>query len=79
LLTSWKLAPALAAGCTIVVKPSEHTSVSMLEFCKLIEEAEFPKGVVNVVTGFGNEVGEPLVAHPKVSKIAFTGGEMEGL
>jgi (Z)-2-((N-methylformamido)methylene)-5-hydroxybutyrolactone dehydrogenase len=78
LLTSWKLAPALAAGCTIVVKPSEHTSVSMLEFCKLIEEAEFPKGVVNVVTGFGNEVGEPLVAHPKVSKIAFTGGEMGG-
>jgi acyl-CoA reductase-like NAD-dependent aldehyde dehydrogenase len=61
-----------------VVKPSEHTSVSMLEFCKLIEEAEFPKGVVNVVTGFGNEVGEPLVAHPKVSKIAFTGGEMGG-
>jgi (Z)-2-((N-methylformamido)methylene)-5-hydroxybutyrolactone dehydrogenase len=78
LLMSWKLAPALAAGCTIVVKPSEHTSVSMLEFCKLIEEAEFPKGVVNVVTGFGNEVGEPLVAHPKVSKIAFTGGEMGG-
>jgi acyl-CoA reductase-like NAD-dependent aldehyde dehydrogenase len=78
LLTSWKLAPALAAGCTIVVKPSEHTSVSMLEFCKLIEEAGFPKGVVNVVTGFGNEVGEPLVAHPKVSKIAFTGGEMGG-
>ena len=78
LLTSWKLAPALAAGCTIVVKPSEHTSVSMLEFCKLIEEAGFPKGVVNVVTGFGNEVGEPLVAHPKVSKIAFTGGAMGG-
>lgn len=78
LLTSWKLAPALAAGCTIVVKPSEHTSVSMLEFCKLIEEARFPKGVVNVVTGFGNEVGEPLVAHPKVSKIAFTGGEIGG-
>jgi (Z)-2-((N-methylformamido)methylene)-5-hydroxybutyrolactone dehydrogenase len=78
LLTSWKLAPALAAGCTIVVKPSEHTSVSILEFCKLIEEAGFPKGVVNVVTGFGNEVGEPLVAHPKVSKIAFTGGEMGG-
>lgn len=78
LLTSWKLAPALAAGCTLVVKPSEHTSVSMLELCKLIEEAGFPKGVINVVTGFGNEVGEPLVAHPKVSKIAFTGGEIGG-
>lgn len=78
LLTSWKLAPALAAGCTLVVKPSEHTSVSMLEFCKLIEEAGFPKGVVNVVTGFGNEVGEPLVAHPAVAKVAFTGGETGG-
>jgi acyl-CoA reductase-like NAD-dependent aldehyde dehydrogenase len=78
LLTSWKLAPALAAGCTVVVKPSEHTSISLLEFCKLIEEAGFPKGVVNVVTGFGPEVGEPLVAHPKVAKIAFTGGEIGG-
>jgi len=78
LLTSWKLAPALAAGCTVVVKPSEHTSVSMLEFCKLIEEAGFPKGVVNVVTGFGPDVGEPLVAHPKVAKVAFTGGEIGG-
>jgi aldehyde dehydrogenase (NAD+) len=78
LLTSWKLAPALAAGCTVVVKPSEYTSVSMLEFCKLIEEAGFPKGVVNVVAGFGPEVGEPLVAHPKVAKVAFTGGEIGG-
>ncbi len=78
MLTTWKLAPALAAGCTMVVKPSEHTSVSMLELCKLIEEAGIPKGVVNVVTGFGPEVGEPLVAHPKVAKVAFTGGEMGG-
>lgn len=78
LLASWKIAPALAAGCTLVLKPSEHTSVSALEFCKLIEEAGFPKGVFNVVTGFGAEVGEPLVAHPKVAKIAFTGGEAGG-
>jgi acyl-CoA reductase-like NAD-dependent aldehyde dehydrogenase len=78
LLASWKLAPALAAGCTIVLKPSEHTSVSALEFCKLFEEAGFPKGVMNVVTGFGPEVGEPLVAHPKVAKVAFTGGEIGG-
>ena len=78
LLASWKLAPALAAGCTVVLKPSEHTSVSALEFCKLFEEAGFPKGVVNVVTGFGPEVGEPLVAHPNVAKIAFTGGELGG-
>jgi acyl-CoA reductase-like NAD-dependent aldehyde dehydrogenase len=70
LLATWKLAPALAAGCTVVLKPSEHTSVSALAFCKLIEEAGFPKGVVNVVTGFGPEVGEPLVAHPKVAKVA---------
>jgi acyl-CoA reductase-like NAD-dependent aldehyde dehydrogenase len=78
LLGAWKLAPALAAGCTVVLKPSEHTSVSALEFCKLIEEAGFPKGVVNVVTGFGADVGEPLVAHPKVAKVAFTGGEIGG-
>ncbi len=78
LLLSWKLAPALAAGCTLVVKPSEFTSASALEFCKLIEEAGFPKGVVNVVTGFGADVGEPLVLHPKVAKVAFTGGEMSG-
>jgi acyl-CoA reductase-like NAD-dependent aldehyde dehydrogenase len=78
LLASWKLAPALAAGCTVVLKPSEHTSVSALEFCKLVEEAGFPKGVLNVVTGFGPEVGEPLVAHPNVAKVAFTGGELGG-
>ena len=78
LLTSWKLAPALAAGCTLVLKPSEHTSASILEFCKLIEEAGFPKGVVNVVTGFGAEVGALLVAHPKVAKVAFTGGDASG-
>jgi len=78
LLASWKLAPALAAGCTVVLKPSEYTSVSALEFCKLVGEAGFPPGVVNVVTGFGAEVGEPLVLHDKVAKIAFTGGEAGG-
>lgn len=78
-LTAWKIAPALAAGCTVVIKPSEHTSVSMIEFCRLVEEAGFPKGVVNVVTGFGPEVGEPLVSHDKVAKIAFTGGEPAGI
>jgi aldehyde dehydrogenase (NAD+) len=78
LLASWKIAPALAAGCTIVLKPSEHTSASALEFCKLVEEAGFPKGVFNVVTGFGPEIGEPLVAHPDVAKVAFTGGEIGG-
>ena len=57
LLTAWKLAPALAAGNTVVIKPSEFTSASALEFMKLVEEAGFPPGVVNVVTGFGAEVG----------------------
>ena len=78
MLDSWKLAPALAAGCTAVIKPSEFTSASVLEFMKLIDEAGFPPGVVNVVTGFGQAVGEPLVSHPKVAKVAFTGGGMTG-
>ena len=60
-LTSWKLAPALAAGCTVVIKPSEYTSASILEVAALLSEAGLPNGVVNVVTGLGPEVGEPLV------------------
>lgn len=78
LLTAWKLAPALAAGNTVVIKPSEFTSASTLEFVKLIEEAGFPPGVVNVVTGFGKDVGTPLVEHPLVKKIAFTGSDATG-
>ena len=78
LLLAWKLAPALAAGCTVVIKPSEFTSASTLEFVKLIKEAGFPNGVVNVVTGFGKDVGEPLTTHPLVRKIAFTGSDATG-
>ncbi len=78
LLTAWKIAPALAAGCTIVLKPSEFTSASTLEFVKLFEEAGFPRGVVNVVTGFGKDVGTPLVEHPLVKKITFTGSDATG-
>ena len=78
LLLAWKLAPALAAGNTAVIKPSEFTSASTLEFMNLIEEAGFPKGVVNTVTGFGTEVGAPLVDHPEVDKIAFTGSDISG-
>ncbi|MBI3916148.1 MAG: aldehyde dehydrogenase [Betaproteobacteria bacterium] len=78
LLLAWKLAPALAAGNTVVVKPSEFTSASTLEFMKLVEQAGFPPGVVNVVTGFGAEVGTPLVEHPLVAKIAFTGSDATG-
>ncbi|CAN5208002.1 aldehyde dehydrogenase [soil metagenome] len=77
-LTSWKLAPALAAGCTVVVKPSEFTSGSMLEVARLCIEAGLPPGVVNVVTGFGPEVGEPLVTHRQVAHIGFTGGGPAG-
>ena len=78
LLAAWKLAPALAAGNTVVLKPSEFTSASALEFVKLFEEAGFPPGVVNVVTGFGKDVGTPLVEHPLVKKIAFTGSDATG-
>lgn len=77
-LTSWKLAPALAAGCTAVIKPSEFTSASMLEFAQLFREAGFPDGVVNVVTGLGPEVGQALVTHPQVAHIGFTGGTEAG-
>lgn len=78
LLTTWKLAPALAAGNAVVIKPSEHASVSMVEFVKLFHEAGFPPGVVNVVTGYGSECGAALVEHPKVAKVAFTGGDAGG-
>ncbi len=78
LLATWKIAPVLAAGCTVVVKPSEFTSASTLEFAALFEEAGFPPGVINVVTGFGADVGSPLVDHPLVSKISFTGSDLTG-
>jgi acyl-CoA reductase-like NAD-dependent aldehyde dehydrogenase len=78
LLAAWKLAPALAAGNTAVWKPSEFSSVSALEFGKLFERAGLPPGVVNIVTGFGGEIGDALVTHPKVAKIAFTGGDRTG-
>lgn len=77
-LTIWKLAPALAAGNTIVIKPSEFTSASLFELGKLCVEAGFPPGVVNVVSGYGAEIGEPLANHPLIAKIAFTGGEIGG-
>jgi (Z)-2-((N-methylformamido)methylene)-5-hydroxybutyrolactone dehydrogenase len=79
LLMAWKLAPALAAGCTFVVKPAEQAPVSTLEFARLIEAADFPPGVFNVVTGFGAEAGAPLAAHPHVDKVAFTGATSTGI
>ncbi len=78
LLLTWKLAPALAAGNTAVIKPSEHASASTLAFVELFEKAGFPPGVVNTLTGFPEQVGAPLVQHPGIAKIAFTGGEAGG-
>ena len=78
MLATWKLAPALAAGNTVVWKPSEFSSVSALEFGKLFEKAGLPPGVVNIVTGFGAEIGEALVTHRRVAKVAFTGGDATG-
>ena len=78
LLAGWKIAPALAAGCTVVIKPSEFTSASTLEFAELFNEAGFPPGVFNVVTGFGAEVGAALTEHPLVAKITFTGSDATG-
>lgn len=78
LLLTWKLAPALAAGNTIVIKPSEFTSCSTLALMELVKEAGFPDGVINTVTGFGSEIGAALVEHPLVAKVAFTGGDATG-
>jgi len=77
-LLAWKLPVALAAGNTVVIKPSEFTSASTLALMELIEEAGFPAGVVNTVTGFGADVGQALVAHKDVAKIAFTGSDTAG-
>jgi acyl-CoA reductase-like NAD-dependent aldehyde dehydrogenase len=78
LLLCWKLAPALAAGCTIVAKPSDYTPISAMALAARFEEAGFPPGVLNVVTGFGPAVGKALAAHPGVDKIAFTGSTRVG-
>ncbi|MFE7974003.1 aldehyde dehydrogenase [Streptomyces shenzhenensis] len=78
LLTATKIAPALAAGNTMVVKPSEHTSASLLALAPLFEKAGFPPGVVNVVTGFGATAGAPLTEHPDVAKVTFTGSTETG-
>jgi (Z)-2-((N-methylformamido)methylene)-5-hydroxybutyrolactone dehydrogenase len=78
LLLTWKLAPALAAGCTMVIKPSDYTPVSTLALADLIDEAGFPPGVVNIVTGWGPEVGKAMAGHPGIDKIAFTGSTQVG-
>ena len=78
LMASWKLAPALAAGCACVIKPAEQTPLTLLEVGQWLEEVGLPPGTVNIVTGYGESAGAPLVAHPDVNKIAFTGSAAVG-
>lgn len=73
LMAIWKLGPALAAGNTIVLKPAEETSLSAMTLARLIQQTKIPAGVVNIVTGYGEEAGESLARHPGVDKVAFTG------
>ena len=78
LMAAWKLAPAIAAGCTLVLKPAEQTPLTALEFANWFEETGLPPGVVNIVNGFGESAGAAIVAHPNVDKIAFTGSAAVG-
>jgi betaine-aldehyde dehydrogenase len=78
LMAAWKLAPALAAGCTCILKPAEQTPITALEMANWFAEVGLPAGVVNVITGFGESCGAPLVQHPDVNKIAFTGSAAVG-
>lgn len=73
MMAVWKLGPALAAGCTVVLKPAEETPLTAMELAQIIQEVGIPPGVVNIVTGYGEEAGGPLALHPNVDKIAFTG------
>ena len=76
LLAAWKLAPALAAGNTVVLKPSSHASASSLLLADLFQKAGFPKGIFNVVSGDGSKLGDALVGHPAVAKVSFTGSDV---
>src|SRR5436853_6029896 len=78
LMAAWKLAPALAAGCTCVLKPAEQTPLTALEMATWLTDVGLPPGVVNIITGFGESCGAPLVQHPDVNKIAFTGSAAVG-
>ncbi len=77
-MAAWKLAPAIAAGCTMILKTAEQTPVTMFEVANWFNEIGLPPGVVNIITGFGEIAGAPLVAHPDVNKIAFTGSSAVG-
>ncbi|CAK9159992.1 unnamed protein product [Ilex paraguariensis] len=77
-MATWKVAPALAAGCTAILKPSELASVTCLELAEVCKEVGLPPGVLNILTGLGPEAGAPLASHPHVDKIAFTGSSATG-
>ena len=79
LILTVKLAPALAAGCTVVIKPAEQTPLSALKIGELVREAGIPDGVVNIINGYGEDTGRYLAQHPDVDKIAFTGSSEVGL
>jgi betaine-aldehyde dehydrogenase len=79
LMAAWKVAPAIAAGCTMVLKPSEFTSLTALELARIAQNVGLPGGVLNVVTGYGREAGTRLAAHPGVRKLAFTGSVATGV
>lgn len=78
MMAAWKIAPALATGCTVVLKPAEQTPLSALYLAQLVKEAGFPEGVINIVPGFGKSAGDALVKHSSVNKIAFTGSTAVG-
>src|ERR1700720_1643677 len=78
LMAAWKLGPALAAGCTVVLKPAEQTPLSALLLAELIQEAGFPDGVVNIVPGYGPGAGSSIAEHPQIDKVAFTGSTEVG-
>ena len=78
LMALWKIIPALTCGCTVILKPAEDTPLTALYLARLCREVGFPKGVVNVITGTGPDVGAPLSGHPKVNKVAFTGSTATG-
>ncbi len=78
LMAAWKLGPALATGCTVVLKPAEQTPLSVLRLAELMQEAGLPDGVLNVVTGFGETAGAAVAAHPGIDKVAFTGSTEVG-
>lgn len=78
MLTMWNVAPALATGNTIVLKPSEFTPLSALKLAELVKDAGFPDGVFNVVQGYGSTAGQAIAEHPRIGKVSFTGSTAVG-